>query len=168
MEATISQRRLTRSPNQDPSLPPKSITNLFDAPNLPPQNPNHGAGIQFPYRSPRFIFSKELTWTDFGVNRVLITGRGRQRLMGSLTPGEQRRVETDYLRVMATVDADQGDDAEYELRLKRYNSGHMFLRNQWRNLVDRNGLIPGDSVMGYGYRNDNGQFRLVIQVVRRN
>ena len=159
MEATI------RSPNQHPSLPPKSITTLFDNPNFPLQNPNYLAAIQNPIPDPAFVFVKHLTRTDVAENRVLIGG---QRLMCALTPGERHSVETDYLRVMATMDEDEGDDAVYDLRLSRYASGAVFLRNQWKDMVHRNGLIHGNSVVGYGFRNNDGQFRLVIKVIRWN
>ncbi|KAL1565367.1 hypothetical protein AAHA92_07593 [Salvia divinorum] len=145
---------LTRSPNQDPSLP-----------NPPARNPSHEAEIPDPIP---LIFEKNLTPTDVAGNRLLIGDEGEQRLMRALTRAERGRLRTNYLRVVTTMDEGGSDNAEYKLRLKKYNSGAMFLQKQWRNLVIRNGLRHGDSVTGYGYHNHDGQFRLSISVIRRN
>ncbi|KAL1565366.1 hypothetical protein AAHA92_07592 [Salvia divinorum] len=126
MEATISQRSLTRSLDRDPK---KSIVTLFDAPNFPPQNPNHEVAIPDLIPPRVFMFKKDLTPTDIMQNR---------------------------------------QDIPTEADGVRYNSGAMFLQSQWRHLVNRNELFDGDSVVGYGYRNNRGQFRLVISVNRKD
>ncbi|KAG6425551.1 hypothetical protein SASPL_115992 [Salvia splendens] len=153
----------TRSPQ---FLPPKSIITQFDAPNSPPQNPIHQLGFPIPAPPLRLLFWKSLTRTD-ATNHLYINDRFRPGLMAALTAAERRRVETDFLEVPATMDERIGDNATYKLRLKRTPlRGEMLLQREWKDLAMRNGLVDGDGVAGYGYRNHLGQFCLIFSVVK--
>ncbi|KAG6422457.1 hypothetical protein SASPL_119029 [Salvia splendens] len=152
----------TRSPQ---FLPPKSIITQFDATNFPPQNPNHKVGFPIPAPPLRFLFWKSLSRTD-ATSRLSINERFRPGMMGALTAAERRSVETEFLGVPTTMDEMLGDNTRYQLRLKGKTAGAMVLQKEWKDLAIRNGLVEGDAVGGYGYRNHLGQFCLIISVVR--
>ena len=99
MEAKIRQRRLTRIPNQDPSLPRKSIITLFDAPNFPPQNPKPETAFQIQF------------------HRCNSCSRSISHGLWALMEAELHMVESDSLGAVATTDEneDEGDNTKYQL-----------------------------------------------------
>lgn len=127
------------------------------AENIPGMDPDNGT-------RPEFLYRKRLEDADVkkSQNRLFISKSAKGNVMRVLK--EEERVAVNEAKNGLVLTAMDVKGKLYELQLKKWPSLDMLVLNKgWIKLVSQNKANKGDWVQLWGYRQQNGEFRLVVR-----